>query len=202
MPKFSSALMALAESEGSGKSTADNYLRYSKLESGKPANFALLTEDALEYYLVWGEANADGQMRPFRFLDEPTQEDIDAELGNEFSQCLNYERTGLRKPRHCLTYPVYNWDMERVQVLELSHVTVIRQLMKYALNKKYARNFLDWDFELSKITGDKTRYELIPVPRDEDEHDEFAAMEAWKDAKKAGFDLNRIVTGGDPFSEG
>jgi len=25
---------------------------------------------------------------------------------------------------------------------------------------------------------------------------------AWKAAEKAGFDLNRIVTGGDPFSEG
>jgi hypothetical protein len=202
MPKFSSALMALAESEGSGKSSADNYLRYSKLESGKPANFALLTEDALEYYLVWGEANADGQMRPFRFLDEPTSEDIEAELGNEFSQCLNYERTGPRKPSNCLTYPVYNWDMERVQVLEVSHVTVIKQFMKYALNKKYSRNFLDWDFELSKITGDKTRYELILVPRDEDEHDEAAMEKAWKAVQKDGFDLNRIVTGGDPFSEG
>ena len=45
--KFSAELMALAENESSGKSSADNYLRYTKLESGKPVNFALLDEDPL-----------------------------------------------------------------------------------------------------------------------------------------------------------
>ena len=43
--------------------------------------------------------------------------------------------------------------------------------------------------------------DLLIVPRDEDEHDEAAMEKAWKAAEKAGFDLNRIVTGGDPFSE-
>ena len=92
--KFSAELMALAENESSGKSSADNYLRYTKLESGKPVNFALLDEDPLEYWLVWGEAKADGSMRPFRFLTEPSEDDIEAEFGPEFTQCLNYERTG------------------------------------------------------------------------------------------------------------
>ncbi len=46
------------------------------------------------------------------------------------------------------------------------------------------------------------RYELLIVPRDEDEHDEVAMAKAWKIVQKDGFDLNRIVVGGDPFSEG
>ena len=199
--KFSAELMALAENESSGKSSADNYLRYTKLESGKPVNFALLDEDPLEYWLVWGEAKADGSMRPFRFLTEPSEDDIETEFGPDFTQCLNYERTGPRKPNKCCTYPVYNWDMKCVQVLEVSHITVIKQFMKYGLNKKYARNILDWDFELSKISGDRTRYELMPVPRDEDEHDEDEMAKDWKTVQKAGFDLNRIVAGGDPFSD-
>jgi len=70
------------------------------------------------------------------------------------------------------------------------------------LNKKYSRNLLDWDFELSKIKADMVKYELLIVPRDEDEHDEAAMEKAWKAAEKAGFDLSRLVAGADPFSEG
>ena len=77
-----------------------------------------------------------------------------------------------------------------------------RQFAKYGLNKKYSKNLLDWDFELSKIKADMVRYELLIVPRDEDEHDEVAMAKAWKAVQKDGFDLNRIVVGGDPFSEG
>ena len=193
--KFSAELMALAESENSGKSSSDNYLRYTKLESGKPANFALLDEDPLEYWLVWGEAKTDGSMRPFRFLTEPTEEDILAEFGPEFVQCQNYDRTGPRKPNKCCTYPVYNWDLKCVQVLEVSHITVIKQFMKYGLNRKYSKNILDWDFELSKISADRTRYELMPVPRDEDEHDEDEMDKDWKAAQKAGFEAARLGNG-------
>jgi len=77
-----------------------------------------------------------------------------------------------------------------------------RQFAKYGLNKKYSKNLLDWDFELSKIQADMTRYELLIVPRDEDEHDEGQMAKDWRAAEKAGFDLSRIVGGGDPFSEG
>ena len=105
----------------------------------------------------------------------------------------------MRKPVECLTWPVYNWDTNSVQVLEVSHVSLGRQFAKYGLNKKYSKNLLDWDFELSKIKADMVRYELLIVPRDEDEHDEVAMAKAWKTVQKAGFDLNRIVVGGDPF---
>jgi hypothetical protein len=69
------------------------------------------------------------------------------------------------------------------------------------LNKKYSKNLLDWDFELSKIKADMVRYELLIVPRDEDEHDENKMAKAWMQVEKSGFDLNRMVTGEDPFSE-
>ena len=199
--KLSSGFLATIEKENEGSSSADNYLRYTKLDQGKPANFALLEQDPLQYWLVWG-VDANEKMKPFRFMTQPTAEEINLELGNDYSQCLNYDKTGVRKPVECLTWPVYNWDTNRVQVLEVSHISLARQFAKYGLNKKYSRNLLDWDFELSKIKADMVKYELLIVPRDEDEHDEAAMEKAWKAAEKAGFDLNRIVTGGDPFSEG
>lgn len=141
-------------------------------------------------------------MKPFRFLVQPNQEDIDIELGEDYVQSMNYDKTAVRKPSQCLTWPVYNWDINKVQVLEVSHISLARQFAKYGLNKKYSKNLLDWDFELSKIKADMVKYELLIVPRDEDEHDEAQMAKDWKAVERAGFDLNRIVAGGDPFSEG
>ena len=49
--------------------------------------------------------------------------------------------------------------------------------------------------------ADMVRYELLIVPRDEDEHDENKMAKDWMQVEKAGFDLNRMVTGEDPFTE-
>lgn len=199
--KLSAGFIESLEKENDGSSSKDNYLGYTKLEQGKPANFALLEQDPLEYWLVWAEAKASGSMKPFRFMNQPSSDEIDLELGSEYVQSMNYDKTAIRKPQQCLTWPVYNWDMNRVQVLEVSHISLARQFAKYGLNKKYSKNLLDWDFELSKIKADMVRYELFIVPRDEDEHDENKMSKDWTQVEKAGFDLNRMVTGEDPFSE-
>lgn len=200
--KFSKSFLASIEKENEGSSSADNYLRYTKLDQGRPANFCLLEQDPLEYWLVWGVAKVDDSiMKPFRFLEQPSEDDIALELGSDYVRSKNYDKTDVRKPSQCLTWPVYNWDINKVQVLEVSHISLTRQFAKYGLNKKYSRNLLDWDFELSKIKTDMVKYELLIVPRDEEEHDEAEMEKAWRATEKAGFDLNRLVGGGDPFSE-
>ena len=187
------------EQQAEGNSSKDNYLRYTKLEAGKPANFALLEEDPLCYWLVWADGT-DGSAKPFRFVSQPSQADIDAEFGTNYTQALNYDKTGPRKPQECLTWPVYNWDLNLVQVLEVSHVSLARQFAKYGLNRKYSKNLLGWDFELSKIQADMTRYELLIVPRDDEEHSDDKMDAAWEKAQKSGFDLQQMVVGGDPFN--
>jgi hypothetical protein len=187
------------EQQAEGNSSKDNYLRYTKLEAGKPANFALLEEDPLCYWLVWADGT-DGSAKPFRFVSQPSQADIDSEFGTNYTQALNYDKTGPRKPQECLTWPVYNWDLSLVQVLEVSHVSLARQFAKYGLNRKYSKNLLGWDFELSKIQADMTRYELLIVPRDDEEHSDDKMDAAWEKAQKNGFDLQQMVVGGDPFN--
>lgn len=187
------------EQQAEGNSSKDNYLRYTKLEAGKPANFALLEEDPLCYWLVWADGT-DGSAKPFRFVTQPSQADIDSEFGANYTQALNYDKTGPRKPQECLTWPVYNWDLSLVQVLEVSHVSLARQFAKYGLNRKYSKNLLGWDFELSKIQADMTRYELLIVPRDDEEHSDDKMEAAWEKAQGNGFDLQQMVVGGDPFN--
>ena len=144
--KFSSGFLATIEKENEGSSSADNYLRYTKLEKGKPANFACLSKIPTSIGWFGAEAKEIDSMKPFRFLDQPAQDDIDLELGSDYVQSMNFDKTGVRKPSQCLTWPVYNWDINKVQVLEVSHISLARQFAKYGLNKKYSRNLLDWDF--------------------------------------------------------
>jgi hypothetical protein len=90
-----------------------------------------------------------------------------------------------------------------VQVLEVTQISISRQFVKYGLHKTYSKNLLDWDFQMEKgSVGGKTKYDLMVIPRDEDEHDDIQMAKDWKAAQKAGFDLNRLITGGDPFKEG
>lgn len=187
------------EEQAEGNSSKDNYLRYTKLEAGKPANFALLEEDPVCYWLVWG-TGTDNSAKPFRFVSKPSQADIDAELGTDYVQALDFHKVKKRPAVECLTWPVYNWDLNLVQVLEVSHVSLARQVAKYGLNRKYSKNLLSWDFELSKIFGEMVRYELLIVPRDDEEHDDEKMEAAWEKAQKNGFDLQQMVVGGDPFN--
>ena len=188
------------EQQAEGNSSKDNYLRYNKLEKGKPANFALLEEDPASWWLVWGDPVEGGNSQPFRLISQPSQADIDEDLGANYTQSLNFDKNGPRKPVECLTWPIYNWDLNLVQVLEVSHVSLGRQFIKYGLNRKYSKNLLGWDFELSKIQADMTRYELLIVPRDDEEHDDEKMDAAWEKVQEKGFDLQQLLVAKDPFN--
>ena len=199
--KVSDEFLATLNSDAETPSTDLPYLRPNKIELGKSVVFALLEEDPLEYWLVWGTPKEGGNNRPFRFLEKPSDEEILEELGKDFTRALNYERTGEDRPYKCLTWPVYNWSKKRVEVFEVSQLSISRQVVKAALTKAY-KNILDWDFKLDKgNVGGKIKYDLMPIPRDEDENDDIQMAKDWKAAQKAGFDLRRLIVGGDPFKE-
>jgi hypothetical protein len=57
---------------------------------------------------------------------------------------------------------------------------------------------LAWDFQLSKKgSGLLTEYTLRPVPRKRGSQEHIDA--AWLEAKSNGFDISRLLTGGNPF---
>ena len=92
---------------------------------------------------------------PFRFLTQPTADEIKLELGSDYRQCLTMTRPQCVSLSNVLTWPMYNWDTNSVQVLEVSHVSLGRQFAKYGLNKKYSKNLLDLGLRsLSKIKAD------------------------------------------------
>ena len=184
--------------QAEGKSSKNDLLIYTQLELGKPANFALLEEDPATWWSVWGHPVGEGKKKNFRFISKPSKDEIDEELGTDYTHSMDFNGTSLSKPQECLTWPIYNWDLNCIQVLEVSHVSVSRQFATYGLNRRYSKNFLSWDFELTKTVGERTKYSLLIVPRDED-HDDEKMDEAWERAQKEGFDLNNVLLGSGPY---
>lgn len=187
------ASSAVAAGSGGG------YLNPSKIQSGTSVRFALLEETPLEFFEVWGEAQ-DGSVKPFRFTDEPTPEDIETEFGSDYSRRLNRDGTAPEPAKFAIAVPVYNHDAGSVQVLQISQKSINRELDSISQMEDYA-NLLEWDFVLGKEgNGLNTEYSLRAVPRKKDSND--VLQEAWEEAQSGGFDIGRLLTGGNPFKEG
>jgi hypothetical protein len=177
-------------------SSGGGYLSVSKLPDGGSVRFALLSEQPLEGYEAWG-ANAEGQSKPFRFESEPTPEDIAVEMG-EYEPREGRGGPGTVDIKFFIAAPVYSFDSGRVQVMSLTQKSIIKELDAISQIDEY-QDLLTWDFNLSKKgSGLLTEYTLRPIPRKKGSQEHIDS--AWIEAKAAGFDLQRLLTGGNPFS--
>lgn len=171
------------------------YLNPSKVAAGSSVRFALLSDEPLEFYEVWAEG-PDSKAKPFRFAQEPTPDDIAVELG-DFTRRTNREGTGVEPVKFALALPIYNFDTGRVEVMQLTQKSIIRELDAISQIEDYA-DLLAIDFALGREgSGLGTEYTLRPMPRKKGT--DKAIAEAWEDARSAGFDLDRLLIGGDPF---
>ena len=176
--------------------TGGGYLNPSKIQSGSSVRFALLSDQPLEFFECWGEAE-DGSVKPFRFAEDPSDADIKEEMGDAYSRRLNREGTAPEGVKFAIAAPVYNFDTEGVQIMQLSQKSIIRELDGISQMEDYA-NLLEHDFVLGKEgNGLNTEYSLRPVPRKKGS--EKAIGGAWSEAKESGFDIGRLLTGENPF---
>ena len=146
-----------------GSSNTGGYLSASKLGDGDSMRIAIVSPEPLEFFTVWGETE-EGQKKPFRFVSEPSASDIIAELG-EFKQRMNYEGTELEKPKFAISMFVFDYQDEKIKVLEIGQKTLIKELDKISQTEDY-ENLHEWDFTISR-TGTKmaTEYKILPGPR-------------------------------------
>jgi hypothetical protein len=186
---------ASATVSSTGTGTGGGYLQVSKLPDGGSVRFALLSEEPLEFYETWG-TSSDGKSKPFRFDFEPTYEDVVAEMG-DFEPREGRGGPGTADIKFAIAVPVYSFDAGTVQVLSLTQKSILKELDHISLMEDYAE-LLAWDFQLSKKgSGLLTEYTLRPVPRKKGAQEHIDA--AWLEAKSNGFDISRLLTGGNPF---
>lgn len=178
----------------SSSGTGGGYLQVSKLADGGSVRFALLSDEPLEFYEVWA---SDGQTsKPFRFDYEPTPEDVAAETG-DFEPREGRGGPGTIDIKFAIAIPVYNYDTGNVQVLSLTQKSIIKEIDQISQEEDYA-DLTAWDFNLSKKgSGLLTEYKLRPAPRKKGAQEHIDA--AWIEAKSNGFDISRLLTGGNPF---
>ena len=190
---FISATASKIASGGGGGN--GGYLTASKLGDGESFRVAIVSESPLEYWTVWGESD-EGQKKPFRFAGEPSAKDIEAELG-EFKQRLNYEQTQLEAPKFGLSFFVFDYADSKIKVFEITQKTLIKKVDELSNDEDYA-DLHAWDLKFTR-TGLKmnTEYGILPSPRKAGSQEEID--KAWSAAQEAGYDLQQLLVGGNPF---
>tara|TARA_Y100000592_G_scaffold74664_1_gene116475 strand:- start:972 stop:1559 length:588 start_codon:yes stop_codon:yes gene_type:complete len=180
----------------SGGGGGGGYLNPSKIQSGSSVRFALLTDQPLEFYECWGE-DQEGKAKPFRFSDDPSPSEVEAEMGPNYERRLNREGTDVDPAKFAMAAPVYNFENGSVQVMSLTQKGLIREMDKLSQLEDY-EDILAWDFVMEKEgTGLNTVYSLRIVPRKK--ATQKAIDDAWAKSCDDGFDINRLMTGGNPF---
>ena len=175
------------------------YINPTKLESGGSVRFALLDDQPLEFYEVWGESG-EGKLRPFRFADTPSQEDAEIEMGNEFTRRMNRDGTGVEPAKFGIAVPVFEHDSQEVKIFQATQKGIIKEFDKISQMEDYS-DLLAWDFVLSREgTGLKTEYSLRVVPRKKGTSPLIEATFA--EQKEKGFEIKELMTGGNPFAPG
>ena len=173
-----------------------NYLNPGKLASGASMRFALCETEPLCFFECWGESNTDGKLKPFRFLEEPTADDITAEMGNEFTRRQNRDGTGFEPAKFGIAVPVFNYENESIGILSLSQKSLIRAIDEISQSEDYAV-LTDWDFSISREgVGLSTEYTLLPLPPKTDRQE---IKNLYRKSVAAGLNIKELIHGGNPF---
>jgi hypothetical protein len=151
------------------------------------------------FYELWGhEVNDPERRKPFRFAEEPTPEDIEQKLGDDYVRSLSRDGKAPESCRIGHAVPVYNYDLERVQVLSWTQKTITQQFDVISQLEDYADSMTECDFYLSREgQGTDTKYTVQAAPKKKAMAK--AVEEAWEAEKE--FDLERLLKGGNPFKE-
>ena len=118
-------------------------------------------------------------------------------MGPNYERRMNREGTDVDPAKFAMAAPVFNFETGSVQVMSLTQKGLIREMDKLSQLEDY-KDILDWDFVMEKEgAGLNTQYSLRIVPRKK--ATESAILDAWAAARDSGFDINRLMTGGNPF---
>ena len=194
--KWASSPQQQQKSHQGGGTGTGGYLTASKLGDGEHHRIAIVSESPLEYWTVWGESE-EGQKKPFRFAAEPSQSDIEAELG-DFKQRMNYEGTQLEAPKFGLSFFCFDYADSKIKVFEITQKTLIKELDKLSQDEDYA-DIHAWDLKVNR-TGLKmnTEYSILPSPRKKGSDEEI--KKAWSaGSEEAGYDLQPTPRGWQSF---
>lgn len=121
---------------------------------------------------------------PYRFPLDQKPEDVSSFKNNRIN--------------HFWALPVWNYSVEKVQVLEITQKTIQREIHALGTDPDWG-NPSGFDIKIKK-EGEKleTEYTVTPKPHTETPAE---AEVAWAEVQKRGFDLNKLMKGESPFAK-
>lgn len=97
--------------------------------------------------------------------------------------------------KHFWAMPVYNYNDEAVQILEITQISIIKAITSLAKNKAWGSP-TGYDLVINRIgDGLLTKYEVIPQPPKE------ASKEILKKYSEIEINIRALFKGDDPFAE-
>jgi hypothetical protein len=177
-------------------SSGGGYLNLSKLPDKGSVRVTILSDQPLEYYEVWGTSGT--QSKPFRFDYQPTPEDVTAEMG-DFEAREGRGGPGTTDIKFAISAPVFNYETGNVQVWPITQKTIMKELDDISQMEDYDKDLTSIDLIISKDiqANGIPKYTVRPVPKKKGSQEHITA--AWIEAQEAGFELDRLLTGGYPF---
>jgi len=203
MPLISSRLRKASASSGA----SNGFLNPGSLKDGQSVRFALLTEDAFDFYQFWVKEKDGEGRKPIRCVDEPSPEDVDQLIAeanerydNEYIRPLTKDGKGKEPIKPAAAIAVYNFETGSVQIFDWYQSTITQALDELSQMEDYENSMTEIDLVLKRTgQGMDTRYGLNAVPR---KKGTTASIEAaWEDAQAKGFDIERLIGGGNPFED-
>ena len=104
--------------------------------------------------------------------------------------------TGKKKtPQYFWAFPVFNYQTEKVEILEVRQVTIMRGMEDYLRDDDYGKDPKKYDFVVVRDeAGEKVEYRVnVKPPKELDE----GILKLYKDLN---INLNALFTGADPFA--
>lgn len=188
---FSAALAPKERSEGGG------YLNPSSIPDGEAIRMAILSEEPLEGFEVWFN-KAEGGMTK-RITPEVPDDALLAELAKSANATVA-ERDGKPAIKRCASFFVYDYADSAVKIFSATQATILRDLDRLCSDEDYG-DLSQWDLKISRTgKGTDTKYALTFHPTKRS--NEAVAKEvftAWDNACKAGWSLEALLEGGNPF---
>ena len=177
-------------------SSGGGYLNLSKLQDKNSVRITVLSDQPLEYYEVWGTSGT--QSKPFRFDYQPTPEDVIAEMG-DFEAREGRGGPGTTVIKFAISAPVFNYETGNVQVWSVTQKTIMKELDDISQMEDYDKDLTSIDLIISKEiqANGIPKYTVRPVPKKKGSQEHITA--AWLEAQEAGFELDRLLTGGNQF---
>lgn len=150
---------------------------YSKFKVGE--NTFRVLGSAITGYEYWNTDN-----KPVRLKKEPVGVLADARVDEE----------GSNKPKHFWMFPVWNYDAEKVQIMEITQKGIQDAINALVKNTKWG-DPTGYDITVTREgSGFDTTYQVMPNPHS------AIAPEITEAFKALNLHLEAVFTGGDPFA--